>query len=52
MYKKLSEVDKDKIEPWIFIGEPAGFYPIMHIRKWSDIVMDIELKSPQYYNIR
>lgn len=34
------------------IGETAAYYPSMHIKKWKDIVMDIELENPKYYNIR
>ncbi len=40
-YKKLEDIDPKNLEYWIMIGEPAKFYPGMHIRKWKDVAMDI-----------
>lgn len=38
--------------PWIIIAEPAKPHPFFTVRKWSDISTDIEMKCPQYMNIR
>lgn len=51
-YKPLSEIRDSEIVPWIIIGEPSKAFPCFHIRKWSDIVTDIDCQNPRYFNIR
>lgn len=48
----MKDIDPKDLEYWIMIGDPAKFYPCMHIRKWKDIEMDIKLESPFYYDMR
>jgi hypothetical protein len=51
-YKPLSDIRETEIVPWIIIGEPSKAYPCFHVRKWSDIVTDIDCQNPRYFNIR
>ncbi|KAG5511184.1 hypothetical protein JKF63_07126 [Porcisia hertigi] len=46
-------VAESNCETTIFIGEVSrGRHEAMYARKWSQIVKDIECKSPFFYNIR
>jgi len=51
-YKPFEEIDPALLDHWLIIGEPAKFYPTMHIKRWKDIEMDLKLTNPQYFNIR
>lgn len=45
--EQISEFDT-----WIIIGEISKCYPSFHIKKWQDIVTDIECEFPKFFNIR
>lgn len=40
------------MEHWIFIGEPSKRFPAFHIKPWQEIVKDISMGNPNYYDIR
>ncbi|CAD8165840.1 unnamed protein product [Paramecium pentaurelia] len=48
----VDEIDYNDCQYWIIIAEPAKPYPMFTVRKWVDIAQDLELKYPQYINIR
>ncbi|CAD8142554.1 unnamed protein product [Paramecium pentaurelia] len=48
----VDEIDYNDCQYWIIIAEPAKPYPMFTVRKWVDIAQDLELKYPQYMNIR
>nr|CAB3225689.1 basic immunoglobulin-like variable motif-containing protein [Phallusia mammillata] len=37
---------------WIFIGEPSKNHPPIHCKRWDDILQDLHMEGPEYYNIR
>ena len=37
---------------WLIIGDVSGAQPTFHVKKWKDIVTDIDLKLPKYLDIR
>jgi len=39
-------------EEWIVIGEISKRYAPFHVKKWSDIVLDLDQQHPKYFNIR
>ena len=51
-YKRLCDIPASNIETFIIIAEASKAYPIFHIRKWDDVVLDISQQNPNYYNIR
>jgi len=44
--------DISEFDNWIIIGEISQMYPIFHIKKWDQIVTDIECAFPEFFNIR
>jgi hypothetical protein len=50
--EKSSDEKKEDGECWIIIGEISKAYPMFHVKRWSEIVMDINNQNPYYYNIR
>ncbi|XP_076817517.1 basic immunoglobulin-like variable motif-containing protein [Clavelina lepadiformis] len=44
--------DAVKYETWVFIGEPSKKHPPMHCKRWTEILQDLHLESPSYYDIR
>jgi hypothetical protein len=51
-YRRTEEIDPNNFDYWVFIGEPSKCYPSFHIRKWKEIVKDLTLGNPQYYDMR
>lgn len=45
--KEINEFDD-----WIIIGEISKCYPVFHVKKWSEIALDINCQFPEYFNIR
>ena len=39
-------------QEWIIIGEISKTSPVFHVKKWSDIAIDINCQFPEYFNIR
>ena len=39
-YAMMSDISE--FETWIIVGEISKCYPSFHIKKWGDIVKDIE----------
>jgi hypothetical protein len=39
-------------EPWIAVGETSRYYPSIHFIRWEDIVKDIDMKNPEYLDVR
>lgn len=44
--------DISEFDTWIIIGEISKCYPCFHVKKWKDIVTDINCAFPQFFNIR
>lgn len=49
-YAKNEEIVE--FEDWIIIGEVSKCFPVFHVKKWSEIVKDIDCQFPEYFNIR
>ena len=49
-YKRVDEITE--FDNWIIIGEVSKAYPSFHIKKWEDIVTDIDCGFPRFMNIR
>ena len=41
-----------KVEPWLIIGDIAPRFPVFHVRRWQDIVTDLEQLTPKFFDIR
>jgi len=39
-------------EEWVVIGEISKKFAPFHIKKWSEIVLDLDQQHPKYFNIR
>jgi hypothetical protein len=39
-------------EEWIIIGEYSKIWTPFHVKKWSDVVLDLDQQYPNYYSIR
>jgi len=51
-YKPKEEIPETELDHWLIIGEPSKVYPMFHVKKWSEISMDISNQYPDYYNMR
>jgi hypothetical protein len=49
-YNKLE--DCSEMEEWIIIGEVSRVFGPFHIKKWSDIVLDLDQQFPNFFDIR
>lgn len=49
-YKKLEDITE--LEKWLIIGEISKAYPVFHVKKWSQVVTDIDCQFPKFFNIR
>ena len=45
--KDIAEYDS-----WIIIGEISKCYPVFHVKRWEQIVTDVNCAFPEFYNIR
>jgi len=51
-YKSIEAITSNEVEHWIIIGEPSKCYPCFHVKKWKEIVKDIDCQNPDFYNLR
>jgi len=49
-YSNMNEIAE--FDEWIIIGEISKTSPVFHVRKWSEISLDINCQFPEYFNIR
>lgn len=49
-YSKTKDICE--FDTWIIIGEVSKCYPAFHVKKWEDIVTDINCSFPKFFNIR
>jgi hypothetical protein len=49
-YRKSEELTST--EEWVIIGEISKKYAPFHVRKWSDVVLDLDQQYPKYFSIR
>jgi hypothetical protein len=49
-YRKAEELTT--MAEWLMIGEVSPPYKPFHIIKWSDLVLDLDQKYPNYYSVR
>lgn len=47
--KNLQILEK---EEWIILGEVSKCYPGLLMKKWKDVVIDLNCQFPEYFNIR
>ena len=51
-YKILNTDNIDDFQTWIIIGEISRKRPVFHVKKWEEIITDINCAFPQFYQIR
>ena len=51
-YKSPSHISLSDIEPWIIAADTNGKKSPLHSIKWSDVLLDLSLVYPQYYDVR
>jgi hypothetical protein len=39
-------------EPWLIIGDIAPRFPVFHVRRFKDIITDLEQLTPKFFDIR
>jgi hypothetical protein len=42
----------EDLEHWLLIGEIEQCFPPFHVRKWADVVKDLNMQNPQFMDIR
>ena len=50
-YKKLSEIPKENTELWIITNGTGKFDHSFVVKRWSNIVTDLQTSWPFYYDI-